>query len=230
MRFVALTILAILALLSVPAFGSITGELPAQRDAGATRAGSHPIQGYRPGRGMFLLAAPRLEDPRFARTVVLLLEYDETGALGIVINRPTQFSLRDVSPEPLPGTRDHYIHYGGPVEPGRLTALFRSPDAIEETQHLFGDVHGSIRLDTLRKFLEHDERAADVRTYAGYAGWAPGQLDAELARGDWIVTPADAGSIFDAPPDDVWHELMRRSAGRWVRRGRLDSAHGGEVW
>ena len=63
-----------------------------------------------------------------------------------------------------------------------------------------------------------------MRIYAGYAGWIPGQLDAELARGDWIVTPADTESIFEAPPDEVWQELMRRNAGRWVRRDRLESA------
>ena len=223
-RVCTLTIAALLVLLTIPAFGALAGACPSVLDSEVVETRSHPIHGYRPDRGMFLLAAPRLRDPRFARTVVLLLEYDETGALGIVINRPTQFSLRDASPQPLPGTRDHYIHYGGPVEPGRLTALLREPVSTEETQRVFGDVYGSISFDTLRRNLEHDERAADVRAYAGYAGWAPGQLDAELARDDWIVTPADAGSIFDASPDDVWHDLMRRNAGRWVRRGRLDSA------
>ena len=218
-RLATLTVAAVLVLLAIPAFGAFAADRPAARDAGATATRSHPVPGYRPQRGMFLLAAPRLRDPRFARTVVLLLEYDETGALGLVINRPTQFSLRDASPEPLPGTGDHYVHYGGPVEPGRLTVLLRSPGTTEDTQHLFGDVYGTISFDTLSHMLGHDERAADVRTYAGYAGWAPGQLDAELARSDWIVTPADAGSIFDAPPDDVWYDLMRRNAGRWVRRG-----------
>ena len=222
-RLGMLIITAILALAAIPTHGTLAGDRPAIRDSTTADTGPHPTLGYRPQRGMFLLAAPRLEDPRFARTVVLLLEYDETGALGIVINRPTQFSFRDLLADPLPGTRDHHVHYGGPVEPGRLVALMRSPDAVEETQHLFGDVHASAGLDILRRALEH-ERAADVRIYAGYAGWIPGQLDAELARGDWIVTPADTESIFEAPPDEVWNELMRRNAGRWVRRDRLESA------
>ena len=216
-------ITAILALAAIPAHDTLAGDRPAIRDSATADTGPHPMLGYRPQRGMFLLAAPRLEDPRFARTVVLLLEYDETGALGIVINRPTQFPLRDLLADPLPGTRDHHVHYGGPVEPARLVALMRSPDAVEETQHLFGDVHANASLDTVRRALEQG-RAVDVRIYAGYAGWIPGQLDAELARGDWIVTPADTESIFEAPPDEVWQELMRRNAGRWVRRDRLESA------
>ena len=175
--------------------------------------------GHRPGRGMFLLAAPRLRDPRFAQTVVLLLEYDETGALGLVINRPTEASLHDVLATPLPNSEGHAVFAGGPVELRRLIALLRSPVAVDGAERLFGDVHASGSMDTLRRMLERDGHAADVHAYLGYAGWAPGQLDAEIARGDWIVAPADAESVFDTPPGDVWPNLMRRNAGRWVRAG-----------
>ena len=175
--------------------------------------------GHRPGRGMFLLAAPRLRDPRFAQTVVLLLEYDETGALGLVINRPTEASLHDVLATPLPNSEGHAVFAGGPVELRRLIALLRSPVAVDGAERLFGDVHASGSMDTLRRMLERDGHAADVHAYLGYAGWAPGQLDAEIARGDWIVAPADAQSVFDTPPVDVWPNLMRRNAGRWVRAG-----------
>ena len=185
----------------------------------AESAGSSARPGYRPWRGMFLLAAPRLADPRFARTVVLLLEYDGTGALGLVVNRPTRLLLRDALAAPLPGSGGRIVFSGGPVEHRRLIALLRSPDAVEDAQHVFGDVYASGSIDALRRMLERDASAADVHTYLGYAGWSPGQLDAELARGDWIVTPADAASIFDTPPADVWHDLMRRNAGRWVRLG-----------
>ena len=185
----------------------------------AEGAGSSARPGFRPRRGMFLLAAPRLADPTFARTVVLLLEYDETGALGLVVNRPTRLLLRDALPAPLPGSGGRIVFSGGPVEHRRLIALLRSPDAVEDAQHVFGDVYASGSIDALRRMLERDASAADVHAYLGYAGWSPGQLDAELARGDWIVTPADAASIFDTPPADVWHDLMRRNAGRWVRLG-----------
>ena len=217
----------------IPAFAGMTMSAPAVGESGAaTRAVGEPrlvsasvrvaaqarIR-HRPGRGMFLLAAPRLRAPRFAQTVVLLLEYDQTGALGLVINRPTEASLHDVLATPLPNSEGHVVFAGGPVELPRLIALLRSPVAVDGAERLFGDVHASGSMDTLRRMLERDGQAADVHVYLGYAGWAPGQLDAEIARGDWIVTPADAESVFDTPPGDVWPDLMRRNAGRWVRAG-----------
>lgn len=217
----------------IPAFAGQAESPPAIGESGAaTRAVGEPRLvstfvtvadlariGHRPGRGMFLLAAPRLRDPRFAQTVVLLLEYEQTGALGLVINRPTETSLHDVLATPLPNSEGHAVFAGGPVELRRLIALLRSPVAVDGAERLFGDVHASGSMDTLRRMLERDGHAADVHAYLGYAGWAPGQLDAEIARGDWIVAPADAESVFDTPPVDVWPNLMRRNAGRWVRAG-----------
>ena len=221
-------------LLAAVAVGAVMLAMPAGRaaaegrlatvDPGAAGVDAPRKLGYRPRRGMFLVAGPGLPDPRFARTVVLLLEYDETGALGLVINRPTELSLHDVLVTPLPGSADHRVHAGGPVEHQRLIALHRSAGAVGDAQHVFGEVYASASFDTLRRMLARDGHAADVRAYLGYAGWAPGQLDAELSRGDWIVTPADAGSVFDAPPDEVWEDLMRRNAGRWVRREPVRSA------
>ena len=217
----------------VPAPAGMTESVPALGEPGAaTRVVGEPRLvstfvkvaalariGHPPGRGMFLLAAPRLRDPNFAQTVVLLLEYDETGALGLVINRPTEASLHDVLVTPLPNSEGRAVFAGGPVELRRLIALLRSPVAIDGAERLFGDVYASGSVDTLRRMLERDGHAADVHAYLGYAGWAPGQLDAEIARGDWIVAPADAESVFDTPPVDVWPNLMRRNAGRWVRAG-----------
>ena len=209
---------------AAPAGGSAVADRLAIRGPRAMETGSSARPGLPPRRGTFLLAAPRLADPRFARTVVLLLEYDESGALGLVINRPTRLSLRDALATPLPGSDGHVVFSGGPVEHRRLIALLRSPDAVADAEHVFGDVYASGSIDTLRRMLERDGHAADVHTYLGYAGWSPGQLDAEIARGDWIVTPADAASIFDTPLADVWRGLMRRNAGRWVRLGPADPA------
>ena len=216
--------LLIATVLAMPVGSSAAGDRLAMHDPRAATADPHPRLGYRAQRGMFLLAGPRLADPRFARTVVLLLEYDETGALGLVVNRPTRLSLHDALAAPLPGSDAHVVFSGGPVEHQRLIALLRSPRAVEDAQHVFGDVYASASMDALRRMLERDGHAADMHTYLGYAGWSPGQLDAELARGDWIVTPADAASIFDTPSDEVWHDLMRRNAGRWVRRAPTGSA------
>ena len=222
--FLAMLLATVLVHPAFPADASGVEDHAAIRDPRAVGVGAHARIGFPLQRGMFLLASPRLGDPRFARTVVLLLEYDETGALGLVVNRPTKLSLHDVLETPLPNSAEHVVYSGGPVEHRRLIALLRSTDAVEGAERVAGDIHASGSVDTLRRMLERDAPAADVHTYLGYAGWSPGQLDAELARGDWIVTPADAASIFDTPPADVWRDLMRRNAGRWVRAGPAGSA------
>ena len=212
------TVLAtVVALVATPTAGSAAADGLAAGEPQAAAVRAPARLAYRPRRGMFLLAAPRLRAPAFAQTVVLLLEYDGTGALGLVINRPTELSLEDALVTPPPNSAAHVVFSGGPVEHRRLIALLRSPVAVEGSQHVFGDVYASASMDTLRRMLESDGHAAHVHAYLGYAGWSPGQLDAEIARGDWIVTPADAASVFDIPPGDVWPDLMRRNAGRWVR-------------
>ena len=223
-RVGALLLGTALAALAIPETGTAAADRLPTIEPHEAAADARARRGYRPGRGMFLLAAPGLSDPRFARTVILLLEYDETGALGLVVNRPTEIALSDALSDPLPGAEGHAVFYGGPVEHRRLIALLRSPDAVGDAQHVVGDVYASGSLDTLRQTLDRDRDggAVDVHTYLGYAGWSPGQLDAEIARGDWVVTPADAGSIFDTPPHRVWHDLMRRNAGRWVRAAPRD--------
>ena len=221
---VAILATVLVTLLAVPAEVSAAADRAANRDPRAADAGTPARIGFAPQRGMFLLASPRLGDPRFAQTVVLLLEYDETGALGLVVNRPTELSLHDVLATPLPNSAEHVVYAGGPVEHQRLIALLRSTDSVDGADRVVGDIHASGSVDTLRRMLERDGGAADVHTYLGYSGWSPGQLDAELARGDWIVTPADAASIFDTPSADVWSDLMRRNAGRWVRAGAVRSA------
>ena len=219
-----MVLVTVLVLVAIPAGGAAAEDGFAVRQVYTAGDGTPARIGYPPRRGMFLVAAPRLRDPRFAQSVVLLLEYDETGALGIVINRPTELSLDDALVTPPPNSASHAVFAGGPVERRRLIALLRSPVAEDGAQHVFGEVHASGSLDTLRRMLERDDHAAHVHTYLGYAGWSPGQLDAELARGDWIVTPADAASIFDTPPGDVWRDLMRRNAGHWVHAGPAGTA------
>lgn len=212
----ATVLAAVLTLVAAPTAGAAPEQGFVTGDPRAAAARAPARLAYRPRRGMFLVAAPKLRDPTFAQTVVLLLEYDETGALGLVINRPTELSLEDALVTPPPNSAAHVVHSGGPVEHRRLIALLRSPVAVDEAQHVFGDVYASGSMDTLHRLLDTDGHESDVRTYLGYAGWSPGQLDAEIARGDWIVTPADAASVFDLPPGDVWRDLMRRNAGRWV--------------
>ena len=160
-----------------------------------------------PRSGTFLIAARSMQDPNFAKTVVLLIDYDPQGAFGLIIDRPTPHTLAELWPE-ITGLEAHSIYFGGPVFPNRLLFLLRSNDAPQDTRRVITGVHlGSDEL-TLKRIIAKGEE--EFRTYAGYSGWGPGQLDNEIARGDWHIVPAERRLIFDPQPADVWDELIQR--------------------
>ena len=167
-----------------------------------------PVQSLdRSQAGMFLIAARSMRDSNFARTVVFLIEYDAQGAFGLIIDRPTRHTLAELWPE-IAGLEDHSVYLGGPVFPNRLLFLLRSDHAPPDMRQVIPGVHlGSDEL-TLKLIIAKGEE--EFRTYAGYSGWAPGQLDAEIARGDWHLLPAERRFIFDPRPDEVWAELIQR--------------------
>jgi putative transcriptional regulator len=168
--------------------------------------------------GAFLVASRGLRDPNFARTVVLLLRHGPQGSVGLVVNRPTHLSLAEALPElPELAGRQELVRYGGPVSLERVTLLIRSASPPEGSAPVLSDVHMSGSLDTLRAFLA-DGRGGTLHAYAGYAGWAGGQLASELRRGDWHLTAGDAGTVFDKPAAAIWPELERRFTGRWAGR------------
>ena len=193
---------------------------------------SHPIAGHmraiaaRKGRprgnvlakGVFLVASESLSDPNFSQTVVLLLDYDHTGAGGLVINRPTNVSLSSLLPdeENLKG-RDDMVYIGGPVGATQLFLLLRSTTLPQQAEKIVDGVYASTSLQTLRDIVAEKSSADTFQAYAGYAGWGPGQLDAELERGDWLVTPADSETVFDKATENIWPDLIRRNKGLWVR-------------
>jgi putative transcriptional regulator len=170
-------------------------------------------------RGRFLIATRQVAGAVFAESVVLLLDYGPGGALGLIVNRPTRFTLAEALPqiEELRG-RDDRAWLGGPVAAQRVFLLGRGRDAPEGAERVLDDVWASMRLDALKRLAARRTPASRLRAYLGYAGWAPGQLDAELARGDWYVEPADAGAIFDADAATLWRERVRRHEGIRVRR------------
>lgn len=170
-----------------------------------------------PGKGMFLVASQQLRDPNFSESVVLLIEYGRQGAMGVIINRPTNVRLSTVLPD-VPGLqqRADTLHIGGPVAIGQLLFLIRSDNQPEDSRHIFQDVYVSASLAVLQETI--DEGKGRFRVYAGRAGWAPGQLDGELSRGDWHILSADGETIFDKAPSEIWPELIRLISGQWVKR------------
>jgi putative transcriptional regulator len=181
------------------------------------RAQVSPTQ---PAKGRFLVASHRLADPNFSETVVLLLAYEPTGgAIGIVTNRPTPVRLgsvlRDV--EEL-RERPDPVYLGGPVAGNQLLLLVRAAQQPESSEAIFEGVYVCGSSAALRKALSTPGKGNRVRGYAGYAGWGPGQLEREVARGDWYVTGADAKVIFEMKASAIWPKLIQQFSGEWTRR------------
>ena len=168
--------------------------------------------------GTFLIAGRNLIDPYFARSVVLLLEYGPKGALGLVINRPTDIALASLLPQlgdlALRGDR---IYFGGPVSQNTLLLVVRSPNQPPESTEVFGGVYLSSSIDGLRAVLTDRTPESTFHAFAGYAGWGAGQLDNEISRGDWLISPGDATSVFDVESERLWEDLYRRHSGQWVQ-------------
>lgn len=222
---------AFIPLLWLPAMAGLCGEIRVDArvaDPSAYRqTATHPnlrAPAEVLDKGVFLVASERLSDPNFRQSVVLVLEYDSTGALGLIINRPSNVALASALPdiEGL-GARTDVLYIGGPVGRTQILLLVRAAFRPEGADPVVDDVYVSGSLDTLRALLA--EGGAEFHAHAGYAGWGPGQLDGEVMRGDWYVTPADAATIFEHPSDDVWPVLIKQNAGLWVRRSPIRKAY-----
>ncbi len=154
-------------------------------------------------KGKFLVAREQLTDPNFSKTVVLLIEYNAQGSLGLVINRPTDVPLTQIWPE-MKSIEQHRepLFLGGPVARGQILLLVQFNDKPENGIHVFDNIYVSSSRSLLEKMAEQANSNPDYRfrVYAGYAGWAPGQLEQEILRGDWNVIRADVESIFRAYP------------------------------
>ncbi len=169
-----------------------------------------------PVAGRLLVAAPAMADPNFARTVVFLIDHDEEGTLGVVLNRPSHVPVGAVLPSWDGRTTGTDVLFdGGPVaeDSALAIALLRGPVDGPEPDG-FRRVAGPYGLLD----LDLDPEAADpalvaVRIFAGYAGWAEGQLVEELARGDWYVVDGGADDVFAVEPDDLWLRVLRRQPG-----------------
>lgn len=180
----------------------------------AARAGA-PHAGARLGKGKFLVASRTLRDPTFSQTVILLVDYDrDAGAIGVVVNRPSEVALVDALPELRElRKRKDVIYLGGPVGLDRMLLLVRTRDQPPQSLRIFDRVFASGSLAALRRSMTHGDA---VRAYAGYAGWGPGQLDREVDRGDWFVGSADSDAVFSDRPSRVWDDLIDRFSGDWA--------------
>ena len=161
-------------------------------------------------KGQLLVAGPSLLDPNFRRTVVLVGEHTDEGALGVVLNRASEATVEDAVPELSTLIDDaELVHLGGPVQPSAIVVVADFADPEQAGALILGSVGflpAEVDPDTIGE-LRH------ARVFAGYAGWGSGQLDEELDEGSWIVEPALAEDVFTGDPEELWSDVLRRKGG-----------------
>jgi len=160
-------------------------------------------------QGNLLVSSPALFDPNFRRTVVLIAHHDEEGAMGLVLSRPSDVEASEAVPalDGIPGANDP-VFVGGPVQPEAFMALAEFDDVADAAAPIFDQVG----------FLPAESEPDDlsirrVRLFAGYAGWAAGQLESELDEASWIVVRAQPDDLFADDPDELWLGVVKRKGG-----------------
>ncbi len=163
--------------------------------------------------GRLLVASPRLADPNFYRTVVLMCAHDDDGALGVVLNRPSESPVAEFLPDWAPLAADPGVVFvGGPVSPEVAVGVAEAagPRPPSEGWTTVSGPLGMIDLAVSPAELGVDR----ARVFSGYAGWGAGQLEGEIARGDWFVVESAPGDGFAAEPEGLWVRVLRRQPGR----------------
>lgn len=165
--------------------------------------------------GQLLVATPALRDPNFERTVVLLVAHEVGGALGVVLNRATEVPVSEVLGRWGTLAREPAVVFeGGPVQPESAICLARTRPGASPPRRGFHRVSGAIGTVDLSSDPEGlRDTVEGVRVFAGYAGWAAGQLEAEITAGSWFVFDALPGDAFMHRPDDLWPMVLRRQGG-----------------
>lgn len=162
-------------------------------------------------QGMLLVASPALTDPNFDHTVLLLIKHGAEGTLGLVLNRSTNVRLSQALPNltALKGT-DHRLFVGGPVEPTRLLLLFRLKEPAEDARPVVDGLYVGSTPALLERVLTEAKPNEVFRAFAGFAGWAPGQLEFEMRQGSWGVLPLEGLDIFTNDPAALWRDSLAR--------------------
>jgi putative transcriptional regulator len=171
---------------------------------------SLPVMALDLRAGRLLVATPDLADPNFSHAVVLLLEHNDEGAFGVVLNRPSDVDVAAALPgwERLSAPPD-VVFVGGPVQQDGVVALAAGTDDVLEKSVL--PAVGVVDLD--RDPLVAGAGLDRVRVFAGYAGWGAGQLESEVADGGWFVVDATPGDVFSDDPEELWLVVLHRQGG-----------------
>jgi len=181
-------------------FGLMSGLVLSVGDVQAQRA---------PAAGMFLVASRDLRGSGFAESVILILHHDADGTMGLIVNQPTNTNPAELLSD-ITGLEDYNgkLFVGGPVAAWGVIMLLHSDRTPANAEHIFGNVYTSGDRELLSQLVSSVAFEPRIRLYAGHAGWAPGQLDAEIKRGSWLVVPAEEEFIFTTRPSGIWQQLI----------------------
>jgi len=174
------------------------------------------LAGNEPAPGMFLIATHDLTGSGFSESVVLIIQHDENGTMGVVINKPSDIDLTAIVPE-VSDNVDSQLYLGGPVATNGIMLLIKSTDALNDAIHVFGNIYASGSRDLLVELIDKANFESSIRFYAGHSGWGPGQLDYEINRGSWQVAPASEHMLFSEEPLNIWQQLAPQSRPIMVR-------------
>jgi putative transcriptional regulator len=169
-------------------------------------------------RGKLLIASPALGDPNFERAVVLITEHGEDGAMGIVLNRPSETEVAAVVPELEPIAGEDQIFVGGPVQPEALVVLGEFADPEKAAWIVVADVglvSAQADLDEL------PDAVRQGRVYAGFSGWGPGQLESEIDEDSWIIEAPLPTELFPGNPETLWSDVLERMGGEYALVARM---------
>jgi putative transcriptional regulator len=169
--------------------------------------------------GQLLLASPSLLDPNFMRTVVLIGVHSEDGAMGVVLNRPSTVAVADAVPQ----LRDtvgalEAVYVGGPVQPSSVVFLAEFLEPALAGMLVLGRIGFPAPNASIEQLAQATARR---RVFAGHAGWGRGQLDAEIAGGDWIAHPAQPRDVFTDVPQELWSSVLTRKGGSYALIARM---------
>jgi putative transcriptional regulator len=166
-------------------------------------------------RGKLLLSAPQLFDPNFRRSVVLIAEHTEEGAMGVVLNRPAEATVAQAVPDLawIAASPDEPVYAGGPVAPDSVIVLAEFDDPSLAAALVIDDVGFIPASGADEQALARNTRR--TRIFAGHAGWGPGQLESELAEDAWLVEPAAVDDVFAPDPGNLWSRVVNRKGREW---------------
>ena len=162
-------------------------------------------------KGVLLVASPSLDDPNFRQAVVLVVEHGPEGTVGLILNRSTNVLLSKALPDiPVLKGTSYHLFAGGPVEPTRFLLLFRLKEPPADARSVFDGVYLGRTPKVLERIITQAKPTETFRAFAGFAAWAPRQLEAEMLLGAWAILPADSFSIFDQDPAKLWQDCISR--------------------